>query len=388
MNDKRKVYRFLRYIALCFVTVLLFILGTVNIAAEDEEETVLLEYGDFIDSLDPSVTDKLPDSAFSSDPEEIEKAAKLLSDPQSVLSMMLSLLGDGIKSIIPTLVIILGVVILASLVTLIASNCGGLSRSVEICIRLCTFCSISGVATYCVKSLSVYFERLFAAMTSFVPLSAALFAMGGNLNAAVTNSASLGTVLTVCEFFFTKTAIPLFSVCLCLSLLSVFDGIGSVTGGSISARIRKWYMTALSFLTLIMTFAIAGSNLLASKADNLAMRGMKFAVSSFVPVSGGTLSSTLGTLAASVEVLRGSVGVIGIAALLFLLLPTVIELALLRGVFAICGFCASVLGCSGESKLLGELDSLYGFLEGLAALSAAVFVIALGVFSCVATPFS
>ena len=120
----------------------------------------------------------------------------------------------------------------------------------------------------------------------------------------------------------------------------------------------------------------------------MAMRGAKFAVSSFVPVSGGTVASTLGTLAASVELLRGSVGVIGIVIIIMMLLPTVIELALLRGVFLIGSFCASTLGAQGESKLLSELDSLYGYLEGIAALSAVVFIIAFGIFATVSTPFS
>ena len=151
---------------------------------------------------------------------------------------------------------------------------------------------------------------------------------------------------------------------------------------------RKWYATALAFVMMIMTFSLGGSNLLASKADNMAMRGAKFAASSFIPVSGGTVSSTLGTLAASVELLRGSVGVIGIVIIIMMLLPTVIELALLRGVFAISGFCAATLGAAGESRLMSELDSLYGFLEGIAVLSAVIFIIAFGIFATTATPFS
>ena len=70
-----------------------------------------------------------------------------------------------------------------------------------------------------------------------------------------------------------------------------------------------------------------------------------------------------------------------------MLLPTIIELALLRGVFAIGSFCASTLGCGGEARLLSDIESLYGYLEGIAALSAAVFIIAFGFFAAIATPF-
>ncbi len=386
MVEKIRMIRFMR----CFVCIIAIVLSVLfgGIRVSADEESVPDEYADFIGSLDSSVTDKLPDSAFSGESEELLDAATELSQPANIISLLLQLLGEGIKNVLPTLAIMLGIVILSSLVTLIASNCGGLSRTVECCTRLCTFCAISGIAVSCIESLSLYFERLFSAVAAFLPLSAVLFAMGGNLNAAASNSASLGVVLTVCEFFCTKTVIPLFCLCLSLSLLSVFDGAGAAAGGTVSATVRKWYMTALSFLMMILTVSLGASNLLAVRADSMAMRGAKFAVSSFVPVSGGTLSSTLGTLAASIELLRGGVGVIGIVILLLLLVPTVIELALLRGVFAISGFCASTLGCSGEARLLSELESLYGYLEGIAALSAAVFIIAFGIFASVATPFS
>jgi stage III sporulation protein AE len=302
--------------------------------------------------------------------------------------MLIDALGVGLDGAAPTLAVVLGIVVLSAILTSLASSSGGLSRTVEGCIRLCTFTAISGVAVRSAESLSLYFERLFSAVAGFLPLSAALYAMGGNLTVAAGTSATLGITLSVVQFFCTKTVIPVFCISLCSSMLSVFEGQGGSAAGTVSGMIRKWYTTSLAFVMMILTCSLGGSTLLASKADNMAMRGAKFAASSFIPVSGGTVSSTLGTLAASVELLRGSVGVIGIVIIIMMLLPTVIELALLRGVFLIGSFCASTLGAQGEAKLLSELDSLYGYLEGIAALSAVVFIIAFGIFATTATPFS
>jgi len=298
------------------------------------------------------------------------------------------MLGVKLQSVAPVLALVLGIVVLSALLSAVASGSQGLSRVSESCIRLCSFTAISGMAVGCVESLSKYFDSLFRAVSGFLPLSVALYAMGGNLTTAAESGASLGITLTVCQFFCTKTVIPVFCICLCMSLISVFEQYGTVAVGAIGGTIRKWYTTSLAFVMMILTCSLAGSTLLTAKADNMAMRGAKFAVSSFIPVSGGTLSSTLGTLAASVEMLRGSVGVIGIVIIIMMLLPTIIELALLRGVFAIGSFCAATLGCGGEARLLSDLDSLYGYLEGIAALSAAVFIIAFGVFASTATPFS
>ena len=368
--------------------IFLFVIGFLAIPVKAEEySTMPPEYSDFRDTIDAEIADKLPDGFFSDDKEEINDLAGELIGPESILNMLIDALGVGLESAAPTLALVLGIVVLSALLCSFASSVGGLSRAVEGSIRLCTFTAISGMAVKCVESLSLYFERLFSAVAGFLPLSAALYAMGGNLTAAAGTGATLGITLTVVQFFCTKTVIPVFCLCLCTSMLSVFEGQGSSAAGSVSGVIRKWYTTALAFVMMILTCSLGGSTLLASKADNMAMRGAKFAASSFIPVSGGTVSSTLGTLAASVELLRGSVGVIGIVIIIMMLLPTIIELALLRGVFAIGGFCASTLGAHAEAKLLCELDSLYGYLEGIAALSAVVFIIAFGIFATVATPF-
>ncbi len=386
---KRKKLK-IRLIKTLFATaVFLVALGFFVLPARAEEQGAMPdEYADFYGSVDGDIIDKLPEGVTSDEKDGVNGAAAELVDPNNILYMLIDALGVGIQSALPTLALLLGIVVLSAILNAFAAETGGLSRVTEGCIRLCTFTAISGIAVKCVESLSLYFERLFSAVAGFVPLSAALYAMGGNLTAAASSSATLGVTLTLCQFFCTKTVIPVFCISLCASMLSVFDGKGSEAMGRVSGTMRKWYATALAFVMMIMTFSLGGSNLLASKADNMAMRGAKFAASSFIPVSGGTVSSTLGTLAASVELLRGSVGVIGIVIIIMMLLPTVIELALLRGVFAISGFCAATLGAAGESRLMSELDSLYGFLEGIAVLSAVIFIIVFGIFATTATPFS
>ena len=367
----------------------LFALGVLATRVGAEEyETMPDEYADFYNSVDGEIADKLPEGLVSGEKEDINAAAEDLIAPAAILGMLIDSLSIGIENAAPTLALVLGIVILSAILNSFASENGGLTRAVEGCIRLCTFTAISGIAVRCVESLSLYFERLFSAVAGFLPLSAALYAMGGNLTTAANSSTVLGITLTVCQFFCTKTVIPVFCISLCTSMLSALGSQGSSAGSAVSGLLRKWYTTALAFVMMILTCSLGGSTLLSSRADNMAMRGAKFAVSSFIPVSGGAVSSTLGNLAASVELLRGSIGVIGIVIIIMMLLPTVIELALLRGVFALGSFCASTLGSASEARLLSELDSLYGYLEGIAVLSAVIFIIAFGVFATVSTPFS
>jgi stage III sporulation protein AE len=342
------------------------------------------EYSGFLGALPDEIADKLPQSVFEGDRESVLNAAEEMSGVRYLLNALFSSFSGAVTSLLPTLALMLGVVVLSALCHVFAASSGSLSAAVSFACRLCSYLVTVGVAVSALSGLKEYFNSLFSLVAAFVPLSGVLYAMGGNLTGAASGSLTLSTTLTVCQFFFSKTVIPIFCTCLSLSLMSVFEGVGARTAGSISSMLKKWYTTALAFVSMILTAAIAGQGIISAKADNAAMRGAKFATGSFIPISGGTLSSTLGTLAASVELLRGSVGVVGIVIILLMLISVIVRLAAIRGLLSLTSFAAGVLGCTGEQKLLDEIGSLYGYLEGIAAISAVTFIIAMAVFATTA----
>lgn len=379
---KKKIKIFL----LVCLSVLFLLLGGIRAsAAEDEDSAMPQEYSGFLGVLPDEISDKLPTGALSGDRESVLGAAEEMIGVKYLLGALFSTFGEAITSLMPTLALMLCVVVLSALCHVFSSNVGGMSVAVTFACRLCSYFVTVGAAVTALSSLSDYFETLFACVAAFVPLSGVLYAMGGNLTGAAASSVAISSSLAVCQFFFSKTVIPFFCTCLSLTLISVFDGAPSRAAGSISSTLKKWYTTALAFISMILTASIAGQGIISAKADSAAMRGAKFAAGSFIPLSGGTLSSTLGTLASSVELLRGSVGVVGIVIILLMLISVVVRLAVMRGLLAITSFAAGVLGCSGEQRLLDEIGALYGYLEGIAAISASTFIIAMAIFATTAS---
>ena len=348
----------------------------------EEAEVPSEELEGFLDALPDSVQDKLPADISGGDKGSLLSSAEEASSVFYLLGMIFEAFGGTVTELLPALALLLGIVILSAVAHSFSSNFGGgMGSAVGFACRLCSFCAIAAISVSSLSRLKEYFDSLFASVAAFVPLSGVLYAMGGNLTGAASGTVTLSATLAVCQFFFSETVIPVFCTCLALSLLSVFDGASASAASSISTTVKKCYTTAIAFITMILTAAIAAQGVLASKADGAAMRGMRFVASSFIPVVGGTVSATLGTLAASVELLRGAVGVLGIVIILMMLIPVVVYLAAMRGVLAISSFAAGMLGCSGEKRLIDEIGSLYGYLEGIAAISAVVFIIAMAVFA-------
>ena len=67
-----------------------------------------------------------------------------------------------------------------------------------------------------------------------------------------------------------------------------------------------------------------------SSADTLTAKTARFIIGSSVPVAGGVLSEALGTVTASVTLLKSSVGIYGAAACAAILLPLITELLMWR----------------------------------------------------------
>ena len=121
--------------------------------------------------------------------------------------------------------------------------------------------------------------------------------------------------------------------------------------------------------------------MLIARADSLAMKGVKYAVGSLIPVAGGAVSGTLGSVTAGVELLRGATGICGVILVALLLLPTLVHLLLFRGMLNLAKTVAALLGCDGEGRLLGEMASLYGYLSAAVAICSVTFVLALAFFA-------
>jgi stage III sporulation protein AE len=199
--------------------------------------------------------------------------------------------------------------------------------------------------------------------------------MGGNVGAAVASSGGLAIYMTVLEQLVSRSIIPFCGVCMALALVHTLDP--SLRTGMLSSTVKKNYTTALAFLMMLLLAMLASQTTLAAKSDTLAMKSVKFAAGSLIPVVGGSVSELLRTVSAGVGYLRGTVGICGTLLLVLTLLPTLVELLLLRAVWQISASVADLLGCEGEKKLLEEFSSLLGYLIAAVSICSSVLLLAL-----------
>ena len=366
--------------ALCLLLLLAAVVPVRADGKEAEAQTMPPSFADVEGALDDSLAEALPDGIFSSDAEEAVDAIGELCDLRYLLGALLNAIGLRLGDAVRLLCTLVGLLLLAAVLRQFRDTVGGRGgEAFGFCLRLCLYAAIVSQGVGLVEVATAFFSRLSGLTAAFIPVMGSLYAMGGNLGQAAVSRELLLVFLSACQYVSGVLTPPVCGICMTFSL---FDAFGSrLTLTPLSETVKRWYTSLLGLITFLLTLALSAQSILVARADSLAMKGVKYAVGSLIPVAGGAVSGTLGSVTAGVALLRGATGICGVILVALLLLPTLVHLLLFRGMLNLAKTVAALLGCDGEGRLLGEMASLYGYLSAAVAICSVTFVLALAFFA-------
>ena len=354
--------------------------GWVGAAAESGEDiapevgVIGEELAELFGAIPPEVAALLPSDFFSDDMGTVGEAVREASAPQAILAVIGEMTGLALGANLSLLATVCGILLLSAMLRRLKGGAGlseGVGRALSFCATLSLCVVIVSLQRTRFLELLRFFEVLEGLAVAMLPLMGALYAMGGNVAAAVANHGVMSVFLSVLETVISHTAVPVAGICLCLGILDALSG--KIDLRSLTGLIKRTYTWCFSLLMLLLCGVLGLQTTLAKGSDGLAMRTVRFAAGSFLPVVGGSVSEALRTVAGSVSFLRSVAGTAAILVLLFAFLPVFLSVLLNRIVFLLGGSLAKMLGCDGEERLLSELSSVYGyFLAVIASLFVTV----------------
>lgn len=134
--------------------------------------------------------------------------------------------------------------------------------------------------------------------------------------------------------------------------------------------------TLLTALTTVFTLAVTLSGVIAGSADKLAGSVAKTAISAALPVVGSILSDAADAYLAGAQLVRGTVGVFGLAAVLAVCVGPVMRLGLRYVLFKVAGCVAEPFADGRLAGLLSNMASAYGMALGLVGSAGAMLFVA------------
>lgn len=150
------------------------------------------------------------------------------------------------------------------------------------------------------------------------------------------------------------------------------DGLAKVAGLIKSTVIG--FLTA--FLILFVTY-ITVSGTIAGSADLVAVRTTKIALSRAVPVVGGILSDAAETVLVGAGMLRGTVGVAGMLAVLSICLVPFLQLSIHYMSYKITAALAGTVANPRLSQLIEEISAAFGLILGMTGACALLLLVSI-----------
>lgn len=345
-----------------------------------EESMLPEEYYEMLEELPDELKESLPNGASSKNAEEISLAFEELMSVEYFLSFLGELFTGGVGNVLKTVALISSLLVLVALFNAFCRSfdSAALSGAVGFCSSCVVFASIIELQYGQIKMVSGFFERLNSLMGGMIPVTGAVYAMGGNISTAAASGGTMYAFLAVSELICAESIVPISSICTAFALCRAIAPDINVSG--ISSGIKKCYTFTLGLIMTLLLSLLGAQSYLSSAADGTASKAAKVVASAVIPIVGGSVGETLRSVASSVQYIKSIVGVGGIIFVLILLLPTLVSLLLNRLAFMICGCVADLLGCEREGRLLGELGGVFGCMIATVSMTSVMFILALNIF--------
>lgn len=336
---------------------------------------------DFFESLPDELKELLPDSFVGGNTEEIVLEAKNITDFSSIWKKLISEISDVLFPALTSAAIIFGIILLSALLKMFntALSGTGTGKTVDTLISIGIIIAIVNTELVSFNTVEQFKRLICNLMNGMVPALGVVYAASGNVSTAAVQSGGVMLLVTLCQNLFTVILMPSVRICMLLSIVgAVFPDVGIKP---ITAAFKNIATSIMLASATLFSFVLGLQNTIAQSADSFGARSIKFAIGNLVPIIGGAVSDSLGTIGGSLEVLKSAGGSAAIITIILILVPTLVALLVRRFSIFLCKSTAGILGCTEEEKLLSELGSVTSMMLAFSVAISIAFIYTLTLFT-------
>lgn len=285
------------------------------------------------------------------------------------------LFSNNILEVAKLLISVLIVIIIHSIFKIIIENLENTS-SIKIANFIQYLVIISLVLTTFIgitNELKSVLDNLSTFMNMFIPLLTMLMISTGNI---VTSSA-IQSILFFTIIFITNFVksflIPMFMISVTLSVVSNFSN--KIKIDKLSKFFKSTIVWILGIILTVFTSLLSLETTITSSVDGLTAKTTKAAVTNFIPVVGKIMGDSVDAVIGSFNILKNSVGMIGIIVVLSLTLFPIIKVFVMYFLFNLTTAFSEIIAEDNIVKILDNLSDSMKLLLGIFISIAIMFVI-------------
>lgn len=322
--------------------------------------------------LDSEVSDELSKRKISlSDPESLNNISV-----EEIFACIAEAFSESVLSPLSLLGKIVGILLIASLVSSVGDGNEQMSKIIGTVASLAVIGITYSYLSDALSSVTAMLSDVSQFMLSYVPVYVGVITSSGG---AVSASGYYVAVLSLCEVIAVIGKAVLPTVCGCMVAISIAESISPLSGMGVAASIKRTVNRLFGLFATIFVGVLSIKSLVGAGADSVAVRGAKYAASSFVPVVGSAVSEAYTTVIGSLSLIRSATGAFGMTAVLFIVLKPIVSVTALSLVLWLSKAAAELLSVKSASRFLGGVSDIVSVMLTASILLSMLFVISTAV---------
>lgn len=270
---------------------------------------------------------------------------------------------------------LLGTVLLCTILNALKDSFkdNGISTVFAVVATVCAVASLASPIMDCVSSTVQTIQNCAGFMLSFIPVFAAVMAVGGQ---AVTAATYMVILFGACQLVAQIAAVllaPLMGVYLALCVA------GSVAPAvriqAVAKTIKSIVCWALGLLLTVFVAVLSMQTLVASGADSVMSKTTKFLIGSFVPVIGGALGDAFMATQGYMKLLKTTVGAFGLVVALFTFLPVLLKTIVWYFILNLTAAACELMNVGQLTELMKSAGAVLGILIAVICCFALLVII-------------
>lgn len=358
----KNVITFVVVVLMCFVF-------CINASAEKTDDIYNDIYKGIEEGIDSNISDELRE--YDVDVEDYSTVNNLeISDIfNKIIASLTANIGQAVKIIVKIILLI----VLCSVIKSCIPDSDEINEVFSYVSVITVSVVIMNTLMDCIDISLNALNGMNTFMNCYVPVFTSILITSGGITSGNVYYAVMFAICELVSLIANIFIIPVLSIVLCLSVVGAMNE--DFPFHKAADGLKKLIQWILGCIMTIVVAVLSIKTLIGVSADNVATRSAKYVVSTFVPVVGSSVSEAFMTVRGSFGVIRSGVGGIGIVILLFLIIPPVSNVVVIRLSVKICEIIADMFDEKPIKVLTSSVASMLSVCLSTVICVAMMFIL-------------
>ncbi len=160
-------------------------------------------------------------------------------------------------------------------------------------------------------------------MLGFIPVYTLLISLAGNTATALTYNTFAVFFAELISALFSSGLVDFIGMFFCLGISFSVNETINIT--RFITAVNKTVNTVLGFSASLFTGFLSLKGVLSYSVDRVSVRSIRYLISSMIPIVGSSISEAYSTLLGSINLIKGSVAIVGILVIVIINTPIILE---------------------------------------------------------------